>query len=560
MGFVVALFAILIIRLFHLQIVSSHEYSEKSKDNRIDRISTKALRGLIFARGGETLVRNGAFYTISLARTTQEEFHKTVAAIEQAIGGPPIVANYSPHRSVRLKRDVDFRTVSIVEELLREDWPIAIEIEAKRVYPAGKLAAHVIGHMGFVPEGDQSAKYLPGDFIGRTGVEGLFESRLRGKDGVQLIEVDARQRIQRYFESERLPVSGRNLTLTLDYEVQRAAERALPDSLPGSVVALDARTGAVLAMASKPSFDPNVFVSFQGQEERIRLLQDDNKPILNRATNGTYPPGSTLKLVCATAALETGITDTLSTFEACAGSLRVGDIVFRCFERDGHGELNLLEAVETSCNIYFLHLAQLLGIETWWRFGDKLGFGQSTEIDLPPGDMPGLLPTRDYFERTEGWAQGHLMNLVIGQGSVLVTPLQMARYCAALGNGGLLVTPHVHGSPPPVPVEGVSAATFDIIRKCMYRVVHGAYGTGRRAAIEGVEVAGKSGTAQASNRNDDAWFVAFAPYENPTISVAVVVEGGGGGGAVAAPIARQVMEAYFGINPAGEVARSGDNP
>ena len=224
----------------------------------------------------------------------------------------------------------------------------------------------------------------------------------------------------------------------------------------------------------------------------------------------------------------------------------MGDHVFRCVKRDGHGELNLLEAVETSCNIYFLHLAQLLGIEFWRETAEKFGFGQPTNINLDPGELPGLLPSRQYYMEREVWTQGHLMNLVIGQGAMLATPLQMARYVAALGNGGYLVTPYVHGPPPErQPIEGISPGTFEIVKKCMRRVVYGDHGTGRRVRIPGIEVAGKSGTAQVTGRNADAWFVAFAPYEHPTIAVAVVVEAGGSGGAVAGPIARQVMEAFF---------------
>ena len=377
---------------------------------------------------------------------------------------------------------------------------------------------------------------------------------MRGKDGVRYIEVDARNRIRRDFpDREQAPQPGGDLWLTIDFEVQKAAERSLPDTLPGSIVALDPRNGAVLALASKPTFNPNVFVSFQEQEERTRLLQSEKNDLLNRATQGTYPPGSTLKLVAAAAALETGITDTLSTFAACAGSLQVGDHVFRCLKRDGHGELNLLQAVETSCNIYFLHLAQMLGIEAWWEYGEKFGFGQPTGVNLSPKEMRGQLPSRQYYQERTGWVQGHLMNLVIGQGDMLATPIQMARYVAILANGGTLITPYVYGPPPaPRTIEGISPATFEIIKKCMTRVIYGKHGTGRRVQIEGIEIAGKSGTAQISSRDDDAWFIAFAPFDEPTIAVAVLVEGGGGGGSVAGPIARQVMEAFFSASTANK--------
>ncbi len=549
---VAGLFLVLIFRLFHLQIATSEDYARASEDNRIDQKRLKAPRGLILARGGQVLAHNRAFFTITLLRATPQSDSAAVAALHEAIGGPPIEQrDRDSRRFYRLKRDVDFRAVAIVEERLKDEWPLAIEIEAKRAYPEGSLAAHLLGYMQTVQEEDlqtlRGRNYVPGDFIGTTGIERVYEDSLRGEDGVRYVEVDARQRILRDFPGREQPAApGRDLRLTIDSVVQRAAEEALPDTLAGSVVALDAETGAVLALASRPTFDPNVFVSFQENRERARLLRSESKPLFNRAVRGEYPPGSTLKLVAALAALEEGITDTLSTFAACAGSLQVGDHVFRCFKRDGHGELNLPEAVAASCNIYFLHLAQLLGMEAWVEYGAKFGLGRPTGVNLAPEEAHGLLPTRKLYADTEGWSLGHLMNLVIGQGRMLATPIQMARYAAALGNGGFLVTPHLCGTPPErLAIEGISPQALQIVKECMHRVVYGENGTGRLVQIEGIEVGGKSGTAQVPNRNDDAWFIAYAPWDRPAISVAVVVEGGGGGGTVAGPIARKVMEAFF---------------
>ena len=336
---------------------------------------------------------------------------------------------------------------------------------------------------------------------------------------------------------------GEPLHLTIDLEVQLAAERALPDSLAGALVALDPRTGAVLALANKPTFDPNIFVSFQAQQERLRVLQSKDV-LLNRALQGRYPPGSTLKMVSAIAALETGITDTLSLFEPCYGALRVGRSSFRCHKRTGHGGLTLPGAIEASCNVYFYHLARLMSIETWHQYAAKLGFGQPTGI-VHPGEAAGLLPSREYYRKREGWSLGQLLNLSIGQGAVLVTPIQMARYVAAIANGGYLVTPYISGDPPPRQrIDGISSRTFRIVRKSMLRVVASDTGTGRRARVDGVAIAAKTGTAQVPSRNDDAWMVAFAPYENPTIVIAAVVEGGGSGGARVGPVVREVIKAF----------------
>ena len=546
---VAVLFSILLLRLFHLQILEGAGYAQAAEDNRIARKRLKAPRGLILDRDGEILARDRASYGILLTRGRRAVDSMAVAALEEAVGHP--LRYDRGRRTLRLKRDVDFRTVAIVEERLREDWALQVQIEPQRLYPHGPLTAHVIGYMGELQEAELGGgpHYVAGDYVGKTGLERDFEDSLRGLDGVAYIEVDAGQRIQNehpFPDRDRPARPGGSLRLTLDLDLQRAAVEAMPDSLAGSVVALDVRTGAVRALVSYPSFDPNAFVSFGAQADRVRLMRDPARPLLNRAIRGRYPPGSTLKMVAAAAALERGLTDTLSTFPPCYGSMSMGDVVFRCASRRGHGELGLLEAMETSCNIYFYHLAQLLGIDAWHDYGRRLGLGSPTGIDLDPGEVSGQLPDRRFYADRQGWALGYLMNLVIGQGETLVTPLQVARYVAALANGGYLVTPHLHGRPPPAQrIEGLSASTLGIVRRAMHRVVHGDRGTGRSARIEGLAIAGKSGTAQGPNRDDDAWFVVFAPYQRPEIAVVAVVEGGGGGGAVAAPVVRAVLEAWL---------------
>ena len=546
---VAVLFAILLLRLFHLQILEGAGYAQAAEDNRIARKRLKAPRGLILDRDGEILARDRASYGILLTRGRRAVDSMAVAALEEAVGHP--LRYDRGRRTLRLKRDVDFRTVAIVEERLREDWALQVQIEPQRLYPHGPLTAHVIGYMGELQEAELGGgpHHVAGDYVGKTGLERDFEDSLRGLDGVAYVEVDAGQRIQNehpFPDRDRPARPGGSLRLTLDLDLQRAAVEAMPDSLAGSVVALDVRTGAVRALVSYPSFDPNAFVSFGAQADRVRLMRDPARPLLNRAIRGRYPPGSTLKMVAAAAALERGLTDTLSTFPPCYGSMSMGDVVFRCASRRGHGELGLLEAMETSCNIYFYHLAQLLGIDAWHDYGRRLGLGSPTGIDLDPGEVSGQLPDRRFYADRQGWALGYLMNLVIGQGETLVTPLQVARYVAAIANGGYLVTPHLHGRPPPAQrIEGLSAPTLGIVRRAMHRVVHGDRGTGRSARIEGLAIAGKSGTAQGPNRDDDAWFVAFAPYQRPEIAVVAVVEGGGGGGAVAAPVVRAVLEAWL---------------
>ena len=547
---IILLFAILLLRLFYLQVVTSADYARESEENRIAQRRVKAPRGLIYDRDGHILARTRPFYTVALERTTRKDFEAATAAFTRAIGDIELDGEYSrKYRTIRLKRDVDFRTVSIVEERLKADWPLLdIEIETQRYYPHGTAAAHLLGYIGIIRDqdlqGNNENAYVLGDFIGKTGIEKVYENSLRGRDGMLYVEIDATGRTGREFpERDRLPVPGDPLHLTLDLEVQLAAERALPDSFASALVALDPRTGAVLAWVSKPTFDPNIFVSFQAQKERRRVLQSETV-LLNRALQGHYPPGSTFKMVSAIAALETGVTDTLSLFEPCYGALRVGRSTFRCHKRTGHGSLTLPRAIEVSCNVYFYHLARLMSIETWHKYGAKLGFGQPTGITYP-GEAAGLLPSRQYYKERDGWSFGHLINLSIGQGSLLVTPMQMARYVAAIANGGYLVTPYVSGNPPRRQrIDGISSRTLSIVRKTMRRVVASDTGTGRQARVDGVAIAAKTGTAQVPSRDDDAWMVAFAPYEKPAIAIAAVVEGGGSGGARVGPVVREVVKAF----------------
>jgi penicillin-binding protein 2 len=548
----VLLFAVLGLRLFYLQVTAFRSYARESDKNRIAQRRVKASRGQIYASGGEALALNQIIYTVALERSTRSEYEAAATAVRAALGDSAVDGIFSRYqRVIRLKRDVGLRTVAVVEERLKPEHPaLSIEIEAQRSYPYRSTCAHLLGYMGIVQDEHLSAPtgraYVPDDFVGKTGLEKRYEDSLRGTDGIRFVEVDAIGQVrQEYYDREQPAEPGQDLRLTIDLDVQRAAEAALSESESGSgaVVALDPRTGAVLALASKPDFDPNVFVSFHAQQQRQTVLSS-RTALLNRATNGRYPAGSTLKMIAAIAGLEEGVITPYSTFAGCHGVLPVGNSVFHCLGR--HGELNMLQALEVSCNIYYMHLGQRLGMDTWRSYASRFGLGQPTGLLLDPPESAGLLPTKAYYRARGGWAMGHFMNLVIGQGAVLVTPIQMARYVAAIANGGYLVRPYVCGEPtPPVQIDGVSFRTLGIVREAMRRVVHGSRGTGRRARLDGVEVAGKSGTAQGPRDDDDAWFVAFAPFEAPTIAVAAVVEGGGGGGAVAAPVVRAVLAAHF---------------
>jgi penicillin-binding protein 2 len=352
---------------------------------------------------------------------------------------------------------------------------------------------------------------------------------------------------------------GSDLVLTIDLSLQRAAEKALSDTLSGAIVALDPATGEVLALVSKPDFDPNLFSSVVPESTWKALNEDPGHPLLNRAIQSTYPPGSVMKVITAAAGLESGVITQQSRFSPCSGAYKFGDRWFGCWQPEGHGSLGLVDAIAQSCDVYFYQLGLKLGLDRWSDYAAGCALGHPLGLDLG-GEAGGLVPTREYFDNRYGkknWGPGVLLNLVIGQGENLWTPLQAAEIMAAIANGGTLYRPYlvreIHSpggrSLPQKPVivghMPFSATNLKILQRALRAAVHDLRGTGRMASVRGVDVAGKTGTAQNPRGEDHAWFAGFAPVENPRIAVAVVVEHGGHGGSEAAPIAARVIGAYL---------------
>ena len=576
LGTIVILFGILVFRLYLLQIANSEQYRIQSEKNTMQPVSIEASRGLIRDRNGVILVENRPSYSVSiipprlLRNTDQATRTRVISRLSKIVGLQEAVIRqkllsrkrhfYEP---VKLKRDVGFRTVSIIEES-RYDLPgVEIQIESRRGYPSFNgpfpLAPHVLGYVGLI-DADLYPQMGPlgyrlDDQIGKRGVERLCESSLRGQDGVQYIEVNAWGReVGGFPDKTEPPEPGDDISLTIDWRIQLAAEQALRDTLKGSVVAMDPRDGAILAMVSKPGFHPR---SVRDLHEWQSLQADPEKPLLNRSIQGEYPPGSILKMVTAVAALEMGtIKPREIRYPACEGELAVGDRVFRCYYAAGHGELDLRHALIHSCDVFFYHLGREVGIANWSRYAKILGFSHPTGIDIAgggDGEARGLITDRAYYEKHRGsWVEGFMLNLSIGQGETSVTPIQVARYMSALAVGSLprpYILNGVASHPPGTPVA-ISAQTLEGIRSMLTDVVGVPYGTGRGSRIEGVDVAGKTGTAQNSHGEDHAWFVAFAPADEPEIVVVVLAENAGKGGEVAAPIARTVLNTYFQTDPA----------
>jgi len=383
---------------------------------------------------------------------------------------------------------------------------------------------------------------------------------LRGTPGVKYIEVDVLGREVRNLTDlgGRSPDPGRDLFLTIHADIQRYLEDVMAGK-KGAAVVLDPRNGDVLALMSKPDYDPEIFSNPLTPETWNQLVNHENKPLYNRASQSLFPPGSTYKLVLAAAGLETGDIN-LEERVLCTGAHRLGNRLFHCWKKTGHGEVNFMAAVEQSCNVYFWEKSRDIGLGKWSEFSQNFQFGKLTKIDLP-NESPGLVPTKEYFDQKYGekkWTRGLVLNLVVGQGDLLTTPLQMAQFAMILGNEGVLFRPHlvkknqdpltgevVFTKVDSIQIQGISKKTYRTIKQGMNLVVNGVNGTAKSARIRGVTVCGKTGTAQNPHGNDHAWFIGFAPMDKPEIAFCIMVENGGSGGAVAAPIAGGVLSIYF---------------
>jgi penicillin-binding protein 2 len=427
------------------------------------------------------------------------------------------------------------------------------------------MAAHVLGYLGEVSDAELAtqafAGYNPGDQTGRTGLERAYNKELRGTDGFKRVVVNTMGK--EMSQLERKPfVAGKDLVTTLDLDLQRVAEEGV-GARTGAVVALDPRTGDILAIVSKPAFDPNVFATRISNKEWSALNGDPRKPLQNRAIQNAYAPGSVFKIFEAAAALDAGMLDPLETVY-CSGSATFGGHTYGCWKREGHGRVGLYEAIVHSCDVYFYNLGKTMGISRISQFSTLMGFGRRSGIDLS-GEVTGLVPSEEWSWRVRKakWYAGETISLAIGQGAIGVTPLQAAWAMGGVASGGRLMLPRLvnsetleaFGRPAPEPgfeTYPMSQSAVDIVSKAMWGVVN--EGTGTAAKVPGFDVAGKTGTAQVVGKEhyakgtqyeDHAWFVGFAPYRNPEIVVAVFIEHGGHGGDAAAPVAKSVFEEYY---------------
>lgn len=583
---VALLFGVLIARLVWLQVIEHAHYVTLSEGNRVRIEPLAPIRGLIFDRNGVLLAENLPNYQLEIIPEQVDDLDATLAELGKLIELRPadlerlrkLLDSQRRFQAIPLRYNLSETEVAAFA-INRYLFP-GVDIRARLVrhYPYGASTAHVVGYVGAISERElvtlNAADYAGITHIGKTGIEKQYEDPLHGTPGYQRVEANAQGRPLRVLESQP-PVAGNNLYLNLDIRLQQEAEKALGD-YKGVVVALDPRNGEVLALVSRPAFDPNLFVGGIDQASYDALLNDRQQPLFNRFLNGHYPPGSTIKPFIALGALYYGI-DFAQQNAFCSGSFQLESfpLVYRCWNRSGHGYVDLHDAIVESCDVYFYELAVAMGIDRIHDFLAHFGLGQPTGLDLL-GEFSGLLPSREWKQRTRHmpWFPGETVITGIGQGFMLTTPLQLAQATALLAMRGksfhptLLratgnptsgeLLPHPATALPPVDVK---AAYWNQILSAMHDVVqnpHGtAYGSGWNAAYP---FAGKSGTAQVFTRQrdleyeeediamalrDHGLFIAFAPLQNPRIAVAVVVENGGGGSSVAAPVARQVIYAWL---------------
>jgi len=583
------LLSALVGRMYYLQVIEADRYRTLADENRINLKLLPPLRGDIVDRRGVPIADNRQNYRVVLVREQAGDVEQTLDRLGQVVP----VAESDKRRILReVRRKRSFVPVTVRENLTWEevarieinspDLPgISIEEGQSRHYPFPEATAHILGYVAAVAEEDLNGDPLlevPGFRIGKAGVEKVYDLSLRGTSGNSQIEVNAFGRVIRELSrTEGQP--GGELKLTIDLELQELVARRLGEESASAVV-LDVETGDVLAMVSVPGFDPNAFNRGLTTEEWRELSGNPKAPLTNKAVAGQYAPGSTFKMVVALAALEKGVI-TPNTKVFCSGAVNLGDATFHCWKKHGHGLLDLKEGIAQSCDSYFYEVARRTGIDAITAMAKRLGLGQKLGIDLP-NEKTGLMPTRDWKLATFGvpWQMGETLISGIGQAYMLATPMQLAVMTARLVNGGRAVTPHLarDGVAPPDPL-GLSPAHLEAVVKAMDEVVNGPHGTARGARIRepGREMGGKTGTAQVRRiskaerdqgvrKNEDlpweerdhALFVGFAPVERPRFAVSVVVEHGGGGSAVAAPIARDVLEAVQRLYAAPPAAVSAD--
>jgi penicillin-binding protein 2 len=567
MGIIGAILCVLVLAFFRAQIIRNQEWSLRSEENRLREVPLPAPRGNIFDRTGRIIAENVVGYTVSVLPQSLDSLRGTLRRLAEMVPlsrGEMDAAvrryNRSPVRPTVILPDASFDEVSVLEEH-RIDFPnLIIQSSPKRSYPAAGNVAAFVGSIGEVSDSELAMPafegYKPGQLVGKQGLEREYESTLRGREGSRFVEVDARGRVVREVgaREDLQPQQGKPLYTNIDLDLQEYIAHVFGDSLAGGAVAVEPRTGAVLALYSAPSWDPNRFVGGVSIAYYDSLLHDPRSPLYNKATQGTYPPGSTWKLATAVIGLEDSLV-TMSEHmpQPCTGKLYYGNRYWACWEPAGHGDLTLSQAIEKSCDVYFYQLGLRIGLKRLIAGGLSLGFNSPTGVDLPEDSRPRFPDDLQYFDQKygpRGWTQGAtVLNMSIGQGENSQTVLGMAKFYTALAENGIEATPEIATKPPELHrIFSLGPTELRNLRDALEGVVE-AGGTAASAEIKGVALAGKTGTAQTGIRKNGvelnhAWFAGFAPADDPKIVVVVLIEFGGHGPR-AARVASSIIEHYL---------------
>ena len=577
---VTVLFFLLLIRLWYLQIIKVDDYRAMSENNRLRFLPVAASRGALMDRNGVILVNNRPSFSLAiipqevkdvsamldiLAQLLKIDRAEMAERWEKAKGR----AKYYP---VVIAINLSREQVEIVEENRQRLPGVEVSIKPVREYANKKSAAHLLGYIGEISdkelESETFADYNPGDYVGKNGIEKAWEQELHGNDGGRQLEVDSRGRVLRVL-AESSPTVGNSLVLTIDSKLQQIAEQAF-GAQAGAAVVMDVNNGEVLSFVSNPGYDPSLFASKIPPDIWKGYLEDKRHPLENKALTGQYPPGSTFKIITALAGLEAGVVNEHTSVH-CDGDYEMGSSKFRCWSRSGHASVNLRKSLKESCDVYYYQLGEKLGVDRIAAMAERFMLGKTLDVGLQH-EKKGLIPTTTWKLKRFGkkWLPGETLPVAIGQGYVLMTPIQLASMMATVANEGSIYKPHLvkklvdpdgktvrEISPELLGTTGVSSISFKKVKQGLFAVVNDAGGTGANARLWDEKVAGKTGTSQVVKLGEDrkkalkyehkdhGLFVAFAPFEKPEIAVAVVVEHGGGGGAVAAPIAGRILRGYF---------------
>ncbi|MCK4359334.1 MAG: penicillin-binding protein 2 [Candidatus Cloacimonetes bacterium] len=570
-GVVIIIFIILLNFLFRIQVIEGRNYQEIAEENYFRKIKKCPKRGIIYDRNLQPLLENVpslAVY-IDIEKIKDKEKLAEFLAENLSIKKGKVFSIIYQHSfrkfaPILIDDEVDLATAIKFEENMDIFPSIIVKSESRRNYLYND---HFLGYVGKISKEEykllKTDEYDNIDYIGKVGLEKYYEKDLKGEKGFDIVQVDASGSSLGLIRGDlsKPPISGKDLVLTVDIDLQTELTNLLPKDLSSAAVVMDCRTGGIIASASTPSYNQNMFVSGMNTEYWQTIVNDKNNPLLNKVCNATYPPGSIFKLLVAAYVLEKELVEPYEILVDCEGGVEYGGRFFGCWKKTGHGPVNLLDAIRVSCDTYFYKLAEMINLDDFKKFVDDCRITCKSEIDIM-SERKGFFPTSFWYNENYsefGWTRGHLLNLAIGQGEVLVTPLSMARFYSSIANGGILLQPHLldyyfyKGEKEKIEYDKtklpIKQETLEFLKLSLDEAVNAKGRTGGMARVKGVRIGGKTGSAENYKGDTHAWFAAIAPLQNPEIAVVVFIENGGSGAGAAAPLAGKIMAHYFNSEP-----------